>query len=42
MFRPLEELIHVYFAYTWPIAACEADRKADRLNGRLGIVDCAT
>jgi hypothetical protein len=23
MFRPLEELIHAYFARTWPIATCE-------------------
>jgi hypothetical protein len=23
MFRPLEKLIHAYFAHIWPIATCE-------------------
>ena len=33
MFRPLEELIHAYFARTWPIAACE--NQLDVINGGL-------
>jgi len=33
MLRPLEELIHAYFARTWPIAACE--NQLDVINGGL-------
>jgi hypothetical protein len=33
MFRPPEELIHAYFARTWPIAACE--NQLDVINGGL-------
>jgi len=33
MFRPLEELIHAYFARTWPIATCE--NQLDVINGGL-------
>ena len=33
MFRPLEELIHIYFARTWPIATCE--NQLDVINGGL-------
>jgi len=32
MFRPLEELIHAYFARTWPIATCE-----NSLSGHLPV-----
>ena len=33
MFRPLEELIHAYFARTWPIATCE--NQLDAINEGL-------
>jgi hypothetical protein len=33
MFRPLKELIHAYFARTWPIAARE--NQPDVINGGL-------
>ena len=33
MFWPLEELIHAYFAHTWPITACE--NQLDVINGGL-------
>ena len=33
MFRPPEELIHAYFARTWPIATCE--NQMDVINGEL-------
>ena len=33
MFRPLEKLIHAYFARTWPIATCK--NQLDVINGGL-------
>jgi len=30
MFWPLEELIHAYFARTWPIATCENQHPASK------------
>jgi len=38
MFRPMEELIHVYFARTWLIATCENHLKGDyMLQDRVSI-----
>ena len=33
MFRPLEELIHAYFARTWPIATCENQLDVGEFGG---------